>query len=108
MTGPHVTTSSRETTDSSDSLEPRRNTSIHTEVSTRTTAVSSGAVDAAVLASHRQVALPQAAAGQCQDAVRLGATHEFFERPFDRRGVGPFAADADRLLEELLIKHKIC
>ena len=52
--------------------------------------------------------MPQAAPGQCQNGPGLGAADELLKRSIDRRRVGPLAADPDCLIQQLLIKHKIC
>ena len=63
---------------------------------------------AGVFANDRQVALPQAAAGEIENPAGLQALDELLERAFDRPRVRPLATQLDRLLEQLLINHKIC
>lgn len=61
------------------------------------------------VAAHRgQIALPQPRTGELQDATGSRPPDELRERPIDRSRVRPLAADLQGVLEQLLIKHKIC
>ena len=66
------------------------------------------AVHALVFANRREISLPQTRAGQFQDLPRLGAPDEFLQRSLDRSRVGSLAAQPNGLLEQSLVKHKIC
>jgi hypothetical protein len=61
----------------------------------------------AIVAHLAQVAVPGACSGEAEDSPRLDPPHEVLERALDGPRIGPFAAQPDGLLEELLIKHKI-
>src|SRR5437867_4418650 len=107
-TGRQVTTSSIATEDSSRNLVPLRNTSIQTEVSTRTTGFPARPAPHTIPAHVRQVSFPEAGTGQLEDSAGLRPAHVLLECPVDSSGVGSFAAQAQCLLQQLLIEHKIC
>src|SRR3990172_1216284 len=107
--GSTVTTSSTSTRSASRRRAGFRNTSIHTDVSTSTTAgLSAGPVRGGILAHDRQIALPQPAARQLENPSGLPSPDEFLERALDSPRVRPLAAQADGLLEQIFIEHKIC
>jgi hypothetical protein len=83
----------------------RRNTSIQTEVSTRTTRPPAGR---AVVAHRGEIPVPEPGPGKLEDAIRPHPPDELLERATDRRRVRALTAELDRLLEEMLIEHKIC
>src|SRR3954470_2700754 len=105
MTGRQVTMSSKSTISSRRTFAGRRKISIHTEVSTRTTAPFS--IDRFVFAHDAQIAVPQPGTRQLQNLSRLGALHHLAQRPFDSARVRSFAADAGGFVEQRLVKHKI-
>src|SRR3954471_21272526 len=104
--GRQVTISSKSTSDSRSTRDGRRNTSIHTEVSTRTTA--SLAVGRPIFAHDAEVAVPGAAAGKVENLPRPRALDELLHRAFDRARVRTFPAGAQRVFQELRVQHKIC
>src|SRR5450759_1942153 len=105
-TGRQVTISSKSTTDSIARREGRRNTSIHVEVSTRTTG-SLGSVWRTVLPHRREVPLPCARAGQFEDPAGARPAHEVLHRALHGARVRPFAAQVQGLLQKIRVKHKI-
>lgn len=109
MTGKHVTTSSRSAIDSSRNVVPRRNTSIHTEVSTSSTLAHPLPLARRSIPPHPwQVTFPEARPGQLEDPTRLDSPNEVLERALYSAGVRPLAAQLDGFLEEGTIDHKIC
>src|SRR5512132_2435123 len=105
MIGRQVTISSKSTIASSVSRGRARNTSIHTEVSTSTTAAAP--IRPAVLADLGELAFPQPASGEIQDTARLRTENEVSQRTLDGPRIGALSAQERGLLEQTLIKHKI-
>jgi hypothetical protein len=77
-------------------------------VSTRTTRAPPGRAALAVSSHRAEVSLPEPGAGELEDTIRPHTPDEIGERPADRRRVRSLPAQPDGLLQELLIKHKIC
>lgn len=77
---------------------------------TRTTRFSLGGAlgDRPVPPHLRQVPLPQAGTCELEDASRADLENELGQGAAHGSRVGSFPAQAKRLFEELLIKHKIC
>jgi hypothetical protein len=107
-TGRQVATSSRSTIE--ERLNPLRlrKTSIQTEVSTRSTGAWPGASSRAIPTHVCEIALPEARTGELQDSAGLDAPNVVLQRLLDGPRIGPFPAQARDLLQELLVKHKIC
>jgi hypothetical protein len=61
-----------------------------------------------VTAHLGEIAVPEARMPEVEDLARLGPTDELFERALDSSRVSPLTAQADRLFEQILTKHKIC
>jgi hypothetical protein len=109
MTGKHVTTSSRSAIDSNRNVVPRRNTSIHTEVSTSSTSTRPLALARRPITPHRwQITFPEARPGQLEDPTCFDSPDKVLERALDSAGVRPLAAQLDGFLEERTVDHKIC
>src|SRR3954471_12487828 len=104
--GRQVTISSKSTSDSRSTRDDRRNTSIHTEVSTRTTP--SLTVGRPVFAHDTEVPFPGAAAGKVENLPRTRALDELLHGAFHRTRVRTFSAGAQRVLQQLCVQHKIC
>src|SRR6187431_453369 len=90
-TGRQVTTSSKSTICSRTSLWGRRNTSIHADVSTRTTATPR-LVFRTVLPDDGEVPFPRPAARELENLPRAGAAHEVLHGALDGARVRPLVA----------------
>src|SRR5450756_1138734 len=109
MTGRQVTTSSRSTKDSSRSGPLFRKTSIQTDVSTRTTRCPAGNPSVRCVAPHLpQIPFPEAGSGELENPPCLDALHEVLESAPHGPRERSLTSEASRLLQEMLIKHKIC
>jgi hypothetical protein len=76
-------------------------------VSTRST-TASGTLRAWIIAHFGEASLPGSGAGELEDLASLSSTHEVLESALDRSGIRPLASEADRFLEKVTVKHKIC
>src|SRR4051812_46115233 len=89
------------------SRDGRRKTSIQADVSTSTT-LAALSVAGPILAHDAQIAFPGATAGEIQNPPGTCAFDELLHRPLNGARVGALAARAERVLEEIGVKHKIC
>jgi hypothetical protein len=102
-TGRQVTISSMSATDSRLRTPGLRNTSTHTEVSTRTTHLSPGALNRMIVSHLGEVPLPEPGPRQLENPVGSRAPHEFTQRPGDRGRIGPLPAELDNLVQQRLV-----
>jgi len=104
MTGRHVTISSVSTMPRRFIREGLRNTSTHTEVSTRNTTLSPLPGTGFLITPHfAEVTLPEPRFGQFEYAIRLRSAHKLLESALDGARVGSLAAQANRLFEQVFI-----
>src|SRR5882724_7360589 len=85
-----------------------RKTSIQREVSTSSTRPWPGLGVRRRVASHLgEISLSEARAGELEDSVRPMPAQEILQGPRHRLRGGLLTADADDLLEELLVEHQV-